>query len=590
MALPPDFAQQVKSVADIARIVGESVRLKKAGANWIGLCPFHQEKTPSFSVHASKQFYYCFGCGAKGDVFRFVMETERVDFVEALKRVAQRAGVPIPADRPSAPATPEQRQRARLAQMHELAAEFFRKQLQTAEAAQLRELLKKRGVKPSSIDEFGLGYAPHGSAALANLLKREGFQPEDLDPSGLVIKRDSGRDAGGYIDRFRNRWIFPIRSESGKVIAFGGRALGDDQPKYLNSPETPLYSKSRTLYNLSNAREAMRKAARAVIVEGYMDAIGVHQAGVTNVVASCGTALTNWQCRLIAKYATEVVVNYDPDSAGVAATDRSLALLLEEGLAVKVLRLTGGLDPDLFVKEKGAAAYETALANAQPLFQYLTARAMELHGGATPESKLATVNFILPYLSKVPNTLIRSELMADISQKLDVQSGVIREAFQRAVMAQQPAIQKPAVIESKVPSAEAMIIRLLLEDEAARQEIPALLEEGDLVDEMECAAIVAGLLGMIASGAEPDLTALADRLDAAQQRVLAEVAFNKEARPVSVDEISAYVRALERRKMARQRDALQRRILDAQKSANQRLAMELLQEQSKLDRKMRELV
>ena len=586
MALPPDFAQHVKSVADIARIVGETVRLKKAGSNWVGLCPFHQEKTPSFSVHSTKQFYYCFGCGAKGDVFRFVMETERVDFLEALKRVAQRAGVPIPADRPSAPATPEQRLRAKLGEIHEMAAEFFRAQLQSAEAAPVRELMRKRGLKPATIDEFGLGYAPSGPSALATALKKEGFKQEELEPSGLVIRRESG----GLIDRFRNRWIFPITSESGKVVAFGGRALGDDQPKYLNSPETPLYSKSRTLYNLSRSREAIRKASRAVIVEGYMDAIAVHQAGVPNVVASCGTALTSWQCRLLAKFGSEVVVNYDPDSAGVAATDRSLSLLLEEGLTVRVLRLTGGLDPDLYVREKGAKAYQEALEAAQPFFQYLVTRALELHGKSTPEAKLASLNFVLPYLSKVPNTLIRSELMADIAQKMDVHSGIIREAFQKAAMSQQPAIQEPARGLTKIPSAEAMLIRLLIEDETAREEISALLERNDLVEEMECGPIVSGLLAMFAAGAEADLTALADRLPEAQQRTLAEIAFSKEPRPVSPSEINSYVMALERRRLRRQRDSLQRRILDAQKEQNHRLVVELLREQKELDIKLGELL
>lgn len=586
MAFPPDFAQHVKSAADIVRIVGESVRLKKAGSNWIGLCPFHQEKTPSFSVHSTKQFYYCFGCGAKGDVFRFVMETERVDFLEALRRVAQRSGVPIPAERPSTPTTPEQRLRKKLAEIHEVAAAFFRRQLQSAQAAALRELIRKRGVKPATIDEFGLGYAPPGPSSLANLLRKEGFKPEELEPSGLVIRRE----AGGWIDRFRRRWIFPITSETGKVVAFGGRALGEDQPKYLNSPETPLYSKSRTLYNLSRAREAFRKTNRAVIVEGYMDAIAVHQAGVPNVVASCGTALTSWQCRLLAKYASESVVNYDPDSAGVAATDRSLGILLEEGLTVRVLRLTGGLDPDLFIREKGAEAYQTALEEAPPFFQYLVVRALEMHGTASPEAKLASLNFILTYLSKVPNALIRSELMSDIAQKLDIHSGVIRDAFQKAAMSQQQSLREPTAPLGKIPSAEAMLIRLLLEDEAARQEVPTLLERNDLVEEMECAPIVSGLLGMIGAGMEPDLTALADRLTEAQQRTLAELAFGKEARPVSNSEIKTYILALERRRLQRQRDSLQRRILDAQRLQNHILAMELLKEQTELDRKLRELL
>ncbi|HEY7680167.1 MAG TPA: DNA primase [Terriglobia bacterium] len=586
MALPNDFAQHVKTVADIVRIVGESVRLKKAGNNWIGLCPFHQEKTPSFHVHAMRQFYYCFGCGAKGDVFRFIMETERVDFPEAIKRVAQRAGVSIPEHKSSAPASPEARMRAKVAEIHERAAAFYQKQLQSAEAAPLRELIKKRGVRPGTTEEFGLGYAPRGGSALADVLKKEGFSAEAIEASGLVIRRDSG----AHLDRFRGRWMFPITSESGKVVAFGGRALGDDQPKYLNSPETALYSKSRTLYNLSRARDAIRKANRAVIVEGYMDAIAVHQAGVPNVVASCGTALTSAQARTLARYCAEVVVNYDPDSAGVAATDRSLAVLLEEGMSVRVLRLSGGLDPDLFVRQKGAEAYQAALAQAEPFFHYLVGRAVELHGKASPEAKLAALNFVLPYLSRVPNALIRSELIADISQKMSIQSGVVGEAFQKAAMSQQRAIQGAPGGGTRVPSAEAMLIRLLLEDEQARNEVPVLLERGELVEEMECAPIVSGLLGMIASGVDADLTALADRLPESQRRFLAEVAFDKEARPVSHSEISAYLGALERKRLLRLRGALQRKIQEAQKSQDSKLAVEFLQEQRELDRKLAELI
>jgi DNA primase len=585
MAFSPDFASRVKSSADIVRIVGESVRLKKAGSNWIGLCPFHQEKTPSFSVHSTKQFYYCFGCGAKGDVFRFVMETERVDFPESLRRVAQRTGIPIPTERADVPTTPEQRLRRKLGDLHEAAAAFFQKQLRSPAAAPLRELMRTRGVKSVTVDEFGLGYAPPGPGGLAAHLRREGFKPEDLEGSGLVVKRDSRE----LFDRFRNRWIFPIASEGGNIVAFGARALGDERPKYLNSPETALYSKSRVLYNLSRAREAIRKAGRAVLVEGYMDAIAVHQAGVLNVVASCGTALTATHARLLAKHTDEVIVNYDPDTAGVAAADRSLSILLEEGLSVRVLRLSGGLDPDQFIRQNGEVAYRDALAEAPPFFQYLVTRAMELHGTASPEAKLASVNFILPYLSRVPNDLIRAELGADIAQKMDIDSAVIRGAFQKAAVSRRPAIQESPVSKERIPSAEGMLIRLMLEEPVSRQEVLKLLQHRGLVEEMACKEIISELLGMLEEGIEPDLAALSDRLPEAQQRALAEVAF-QHTNPVSADEINTYVFALERRRLRRMRDALQRRILEAQKAQDHRMAVELLQDQRELDRKLTELL
>jgi DNA primase len=583
MAFPLNFAQHVKSGADIVRIVGEHVRLKKAGANFVGLCPFHQEKTPSFSVHAARQFYYCFGCGAKGDVFRFVMETEKIGFPEAVRRVAQKAGIPIPAEAPAGElASPERRLRESLEELHRKALEFYRKGLRSAEAAALREIIRKRGVTEESVEEFGLGFAPPGGNALGNFLAKEEFSAEVLEASGLLIRREQG----GFFDRFRNRWIFPIANESGKVIAFAGRAMGDDQPKYLNSPETALYSKSRVLYNLFRARDAIRAEGRAVMVEGYMDAIAVYQSGVRNVVASCGTSLTEPQVRMLARHgASEVIVSYDPDSAGVAATDRSLALLLEEGVSVRILRLPGGLDPDQFILQNGAGAYRTQLAEAQPFFRYLAGRALEAHGKATPEAKLAGINFVLPYLSKVPSQLIRAELVADIAQKMDVSPGIILDSFRRAGLERRERLVAPAEID-RIPSGEAMLIRLLLDSEAACRELGHLFEEKSLLGELELGTIVATLVGMIAGGSAPDVASLTDRLDEKQQRILARIVFDREARPVSIEEINTYVGSLERRRLQRRRAGLQRQIVEAQKLQEEQRVVDLLREQRELDKEL----
>ncbi|MBI1955632.1 MAG: DNA primase [Acidobacteria bacterium] len=586
MALPVDFAQHVKSSVDIVRVIGETVRLKKSGSNYLGLCPFHQEKTPSFSVHATRQFYYCFGCGAKGDVFRFVMETEKIPFPEALRRVAQRAGIPVPAQVPSAGAdSPEARLRLALEKVHEQALSFYRKQLQSAEAAPLRELISQRGVTGDSVEEFGLGYAPSSGNALVGFLRREGFAQEVLEASGLLVRRDSG----DLVDRFRGRWMFPIAAESGKTIAFAGRAMGEEQPKYLNSPETALYSKSRVLYNLNRAREAIRAANRALLVEGYMDAIAVYQAGHKNVVASCGTSLTESQVRVLSRYGSEVVVNYDPDTAGVAATDRSLALLLTEGMNVWILRLPGGSDPDQFIRQKGPEEYRDCLAKAQPFFHYLAERALELHGKSTPEAKLAALNFVLPFVGKVPNKFIRAELAADIAQKMEVSSQLIGESFRKAAMERREAMTTPPGVQ-EIPPAEAMLIRLLLDSPQARQEVAPALENKQLLEELEARTIVAPLLAMIAEGFEPDLVALTERLGESEQRVLAGVVFAKEARPVSIGEISTYISALERRNLEKQRLALQKRLQVAQKSQQSQQVVQLLQEQNELDKKLMELI
>ncbi|MBF8305477.1 MAG: primase [Acidobacteria bacterium] len=586
MALTSDFTQHVKSVADIVRVVGETVTLKKAGSNYIGLCPFHQEKTPSFSVHATRQFYYCFGCGAKGDVFRFVMEMEKVPFPEAVRRVAQRMGIPIPVYKSSdEAASPEAKLRKALEEVHERALAFYRKQLQSAEAAPLRQLIRERGVTGESVEEFGLGYAPASGDALANFLGREGFATNTLEASGLVLRRDTG----GYFDRFRGRWIFPIANENGRTIAFAGRALGSDQPKYLNSPETPLYTKSRLLYNLSRARDAIRKASATLLVEGYMDAIAAWQAGVHNVVASCGTSLTEPQVHMLVRYAPEVIVSYDPDSAGVAATDRSLGLLLEGGMQVRILRLPGALDPDQYIRQSGAEAYQARLAEAQPVFRYLAGRAIEIHKGATPEAKLAALNFVLPYVARVPNKLMRAEFAADIAQKMDVSTGLVWEAFRKAALDRREVVAAP-MAASRVPNAEAMLIRLLLDSEEARQEIGNLLEQKELLEELESRTIVSTLLGMVAGGSTPDVASLTDRLEEGQQRLLAGVVFDNEAKPVSIGEINTYIAVLERKRLQRRRLRLQQRIQEAQKSQDSSLALDLLRQQGELDKELASLI
>ncbi len=604
MSLPRDFAQHVKATADIVRIVGESVRLKRAGNSWIGLCPFHQEKTPSFNVHQTKQFYYCFGCGAKGDVYKYVQETERVEFPEAVRRVATRSGIPIPADVPRQPDSPEEKQRGQLYELHERAAKFFREQLNSAEAAPVRELIKQRGVTGASVEEFGLGYAPGRGSALADVLRKEGFDPALLETSGLVIRREGHPENDRMHDRFRHRWVFPIASDTGRVVAFGARALGDDQPKYLNSPETPIYSKGRVLYNLARAREAIRKSNQAVLVEGYMDAIAAYQAGVVNVVASCGTALTAQQVKLLARSATEVVVSYDPDTAGANATDRSLVLLLEENLAVRIVRLPDKLDPDQFVKQRGAEAYRATVEAAAPFFRYLATRALEVHGKSSPEAKLAAVNFVLPYLSKVPNALIRSELMADIAQKLDVNRSVIGDSFQKATLGRRESLPvtvgpttpvmgggtRQATIQ-RLPAAETMLIRLLLDDAEAREQVLEQLHgEQDLVSEMEAASIVAELVGILDAGGALDYAGLSEKLDSSRQRMLAEIAFDPEARPVSYEEISSYLNALKRKRLLKQRQQLLQTIRESQGKSDGRPLRELLEAVQQLDRKLAELV
>src|SRR5260370_21282040 len=338
MAEAGSTAERVKQQADIVRIVGEYVRLKKTGKDFSGLCPFHQEKTPSFTVSPIKQIFYCFGCGKGGDVYNFVMDMEKCEFPEAVKVVAEKCGIAVPRQKERSPEErKENQQRSVLVEMHREAQTFFVKQLEgTPEGKAARAYLEDRGLDNDAIARFGIGYAPSGGDALLRHLKIK-YNDKLLIESGLVSR---GQSAGRLFDRFRRRITFPISNESGKIVAFGARALGDDMPKYLNSPETPIHSKSNVLYHMDRAKEALRRQDFAILVEGYMDAIAVARAGISNVVASCGTSLAETQIKLLGRFTKRVVVTYDPDAAGQSATERSLSLMLESGFEVRVLALT----------------------------------------------------------------------------------------------------------------------------------------------------------------------------------------------------------------------------------------------------------
>lgn len=520
MAESGSFADRVKQQADIVRVVGEYVRLKKTGANFTGLCPFHPEKTPSFAVHPVKQIYHCFGCGVGGDVFQFVMELEKSTFPEAVRTVAEKCGIPIPRPRERSPEERrENQQRTALIDLHREAAAFFARSLhESAEGKVALAYLEDRGLDRDALMRFGLGFAPSGGDALLRRLKPKA--PEKLlESSGLFSRDQSGR----LYDRFRRRIMFPISNESGKVIAFGGRAMGDDMPKYLNSPETPIYSKSNVLYHLDRAKESLRQNDFAILVEGYMDAIAVARAGFLNVVASCGTSLAEPQIKLLSRFTHRVVVNYDPDTAGQTATERSIGLLLEKEFDVRVLRLPGGADPDLFLREQGAEAYRKLLAQAPPYLDYMIARARQMDR-STAEGKLAALNFLMPYVQKLPNRLIRSEWATRIASELKVDEPVLREALRRAATERRSEVKpKAELLAPVVKPAERQLIRMLAEANGFREALAHELAAGSLHRGLETERIFENLISK-ATG-EPDPATLADGLDERDRRVLFDVLF-----------------------------------------------------------------
>jgi DNA primase len=587
MAEAGSFADRVKQQADIVRVIGEYIRLKKSGQNFTGLCPFHSEKTPSFAVHPVKQIYHCFGCGVGGDVFKFIMEVEKLSFPEALRAVAEKCGIPVP--RPRA-LSPEEKlatqQRSRLVELHREAAAFFALELETtAEGRAARAYLEDRGLDAETVKRFGLGYAPSGGDALVRQFKQK-YPDKLLELSGLAVRDQSGR----LYDRFRRRIVFPIANESGKVVAFGGRALGDDLPKYLNSPETLIYSKSNVLYHLDRAKEAIRQGDLAVLVEGYLDTIAVERTGVTNVVASCGTSLTETQVKLLGRFTRRVVVNYDPDTAGQAATERSLAVLLEQGMDVRVLALPPSnnrpADPDTFVREQGAEAYRKLLEEAPAYVDYLIARARQMDL-TTGEGKLRAVNFLMPHVQRIPNRLLRSEWATRIAQQLRVEEPVLREALRRAAAERRSEVKaKPELMASAAKPAERRLIQLLVEAEGFRARLAEELAAGELYRGLETQKIFAALIGACSSGERPDPAALAEALEEKDRRLLFEIVFERAAEP-AWDEAESCLGVLRRRRAEAELAAVQKQI-EAKPAAEE--LRRLLGRKQELRRQLEELV
>jgi DNA primase len=560
MAEAGSFAEKVKQQADIVRVVGEYVRLKKSGQNFTGLCPFHAEKSPSFAVHPTKQIYHCFGCGVGGDVFKFVMEMEKCSFPEAIRVVAEKCGISIPRPKERSPEErKENQQRTVLVEMHREAQTFFVKQLEgTLEGKAARAYLEDRGLDKDTISRFGIGYAPSGGDLLLRSFKQK-YSEKLLTESGLVSRDQSGR----LFDRFRRRITFPIFNESGKIVAFGCRALGDDQPKYLNSPETPIYSKSNVLYHMDRAKEGIRRQDFAILVEGYMDAIAVARAGISNVVASCGTSLAEPQIKLLGRFTRRVIVNYDPDAAGQTATERSLSLLLEQDFEVRVLALPPvgdkKADPDLFIREMGKDAYLKLLKEAPVYVDYLIARARQMDL-STGEGKLRAVNFLLPYVQKIPNRILRSEWATRIAQQLRLEEPVLRAALSKAASERRSEVKtQPELVARAAKPVERRLIRMLAEAEGFRHELAQHLQNARLYHGLETERIFAALVIASLAGQPLQATEVAAALEERDRRLLFEILF-EEANEPSWEEAMSCIEALQNRQAERELADVQRSI------------------------------
>jgi DNA primase len=611
-----DFKETVRQQADIVRIIGDYIQLKKSGAqNFTGLCPFHGEKTPSFSVHATRQFFHCFGCGKSGDVFKFVQEREQISFPEAIRLVAEKSGIPLPKMQYSSEGEAEDAQRrGKLIDMHERACKFFEEQLRRPEGAHAREYLAGRGLKEETIKTFRIGFAPDSGFTLRDRMKAD-FSDEMMRASGLFSWKEGADSAnaperakparfgdpgpGGLAtaamySKFRNRIMFPISNENGKIIAFTGRTLATDDksgPKYLNSPETPIYSKSRVLYNLDRAKEAIRKLGYVIIVEGQMDCIAVYSAGFHNVAASSGTAFTETQVRLLGRFSKDIVVNFDPDTAGAAATDKSLGMLLEEEFNIKVLRLEAGFDPDLFIRKNGAEAYARALKGSHKYFDYLVERTLKLFPVRSPEGKKNAVNFLLPHIHRVPSRIVRDELANDIAQKLNIDTTVLRQEFKSAAVSRGSSGLR-ATPDSDVTPSEKVLVRAassMSEDEANLRHtaIQALAEErlhAGLTSETLLEALLQNALAL--ERGEDGMDPMSLPLAEADRQRLAKIVM-RESEPLTVELLAGAMNALRHQSQLSQREGeIKRGIVEAERKNDVVALLRLKQEKLELDRKL----
>jgi DNA primase len=512
MRYPQTFIDDLRRQADIVRVLSDYVTLKKKGTNWMACCPFHQEKTPSFSVNPSKNIFYCFGCGKGGSVFNFVMEVEGLSFPESVRVVAEKAGVPLPELVDDKRFETKRKEADEVIQLNAWALEFWEQQLaeETAESRAAREYVEGRGISEETRRTFRLGYAPNSWDALGIHLKTKGAGIGQIERSGLVVKKEQG----GYYDRFRGRLIFPVMDAQGRPVAFGARAMRPgDEPKYLNSPETAAYTKGRHLFGLSATRDEIRRKKFAILVEGYLDLIVPFQHGVRNVVASLGTALTAEQAKLLGRFARKVVVNYDGDRAGISAAKRAIEVLLPEDFETKVLVLPDGTDPDEFVRAHGVEEYNKRRGAAVPHIQFVLEQAVASRNLRNPAQKAEAVEEVLPFVRAVRRPVEKREYFDMMMDALRVEEKGLRRELWKTVSTRDAGAStdvKKSVVraETQPPTvAEQRLLELLVHDAELRRAVLPEVDEGDYAD-LPTAAIFRALKELDAQGRTVDFSTL----------------------------------------------------------------------------------
>ncbi|MFN2498184.1 MAG: DNA primase [Pyrinomonadaceae bacterium] len=513
MRYPQTFIDDLKRQADIVRVIQDYVQLKKKGANWMACCPFHKEKTPSFSVSPTKEIFYCFGCHKGGSVFNFVMEMERVAFPEAIKIVAEKSGMPLPKLVDDSRFEARKAESDQVIELNKWALEWWEKQLESSPEGKIaREYLKRREITDETRQTFRLAYAPDSWDALSIYLRQKGATQEQIDKSGLVVRKEEG----GSYDRFRGRLIFPVMDIQGRPIAFGGRTLKDEDAKYINSPETAAYVKGRNLFGLNLTRDEIRRQGFAILVEGFLDLVVPYQFGIRNVVASLGTALTSEQVKLLARFARKVVVNYDGDPAGVQAAKKAIEILLAEDLEVKVLVLPDDSDPDEFIRKLGLAEYQRQRGEAQSHIQFVIDQAVRDRNLHRPAEKADAVEEVLPYIRAVRSRIQKREYFDIAMDSLRISDAALRRELWHSLRLGPDSLRTEQKIvkrtQVKPTIAEEQLLELLLADEELRHRFLPRLEVEDY-DDLPTAAIFRAMIESERTGGAVDFDFLSRSIE-----------------------------------------------------------------------------
>ncbi len=571
-----DLLDDIRNANPILEVVSEFLPLKKSGRNYKGLCPFHSEKTPSFMVNPERQIFHCFGCGEGGNAFGFLMKYQNLTFPEAVRQLAKRGGVSLP-ERIVPVRREESRERDRLREAVEAAGEYYRRCLAAPSGKKAREYLQGRGLTGETIEAFGLGYAPAAWDTLARALRKRGFTDAELARAGLT----GSSSRGGTIDRFRGRIIFPIRDLQGRLIAFGGRILGDGEPKYLNSPETPLYHKGKVLYGLYESREALRREGFGVIVEGYFDSIAAHQAGFCNTVATSGTALTEGHLGVMRRYGERWTVVFDGDAAGVRAAKRSLALFVEQGLFARGVLLPGGEDPDTFIRTKGAEAYRALLEGAESLMEFFVNRTVQEHRTETVEGKVAAVREIVPLLAKVSSRVEQAEYVGLAAHRLGVKEEVLWSEVQGAAPrgGRRGAATAPKGSGIGARRAEEVgIVKAMLAGGSVAAMVRAEVAIEDIQD-ADCRAVAARIFSLLDEGVTEKIGERLQFEEERLNRLVASWLVGSHSIPdgqTAQREARDCLTRMKRRRLDRESRLLQEKIAEAERTGNRDVLHELL--------------